>query len=68
MGLVNLTTMDCSNNTFTGNIPTAISALSALKSLSMSFNKFSGDCPVDALRQIGGLQRLDVSYNQLTGL
>ncbi|CAI7847637.1 unnamed protein product, partial [Closterium sp. NIES-53] len=63
--LVNLTSLDLTNNSFSGPFPTSFSRLTKLSYLYLSLNKFSGS--IDAIGNIISLNELHLSHNLLSG-
>jgi hypothetical protein len=61
-----LTTIDCSNNVFRGEIPRVIGELKSLKGLNLSSNKLTGPIP-SAFGNLTNLEWLDISSNMLSG-
>lgn len=61
-----LTTLDLSNNHFSGNIPSSLGNLSKLTTLDLSYNSFSGEIP-SSLGNLSYLNDLTLSYNNLVG-
>ncbi|KAG0595427.1 hypothetical protein M758_UG165900 [Ceratodon purpureus] len=64
--LGNLSTLDLSNNEFTGSIPTEVGDLTSLQFLYLQNNKLTGPLPA-SLANLPVLDTLDVSNNRLTG-
>ncbi|XP_010528265.1 PREDICTED: probably inactive leucine-rich repeat receptor-like protein kinase At3g28040 [Tarenaya hassleriana] len=64
--LQRLRTLDLSNNSLSGLIPSGIPALQLLKVLHLRGNKFSGPLPAD-IGFCPHLKRLDLSYNLFSG-
>uniref|UniRef100_A0ACD5VB49 Uncharacterized protein n=1 Tax=Avena sativa TaxID=4498 RepID=A0ACD5VB49_AVESA len=64
--IIYMVNLDLSYNSLTGDIPTEVSTLVALKSLNLSWNNFNGKFPVNigALIQV---ESLDLSHNDLSG-
>lgn len=62
--LTNLTTLDLSYNTFSGDIPHSFNSLTSLKTLYLQNNKFNGT--IDVLTDLP-LTDLNVENNQFTG-
>ncbi|KAM5553644.1 receptor-like protein 6 [Rosa sericea] len=60
------TTIDFSNNVFTGKIPAVIGELKSLKGLNFSSNKLRGPIP-SAFCNLTNLEWLDISSNMLSG-
>ena len=60
------TTIDFSNNGFTGEIPKSIGKLKSLKGLNISHNKLTGNMS-SSLENLSNLELLDLSSNKLTG-
>ncbi|XP_062011867.1 receptor-like protein 9DC3 [Rosa rugosa] len=60
------TTIDFSNNVFTGEIPGVIGELKSLKGLNFSSNKLNGSIP-SAFGNLTSLEWLDISSNVLSG-
>ncbi|KAL6284184.1 hypothetical protein ACE6H2_015113 [Prunus campanulata] len=60
------TTIDFSNNRFSGEIPNVISKLKALKGLNFSHNELTGTIP-DSFGDLSNLEWLDLSSNALVG-
>ncbi|XP_062017378.1 receptor-like protein Cf-9 homolog isoform X1 [Rosa rugosa] len=60
------TTIDFSNNVFTGEIPGVIGKLKSLKGLNFSSNKLNGSIP-SAFVNLTSLEWLDISSNVLSG-
>ncbi|KAJ0449660.1 putative leucine-rich repeat domain superfamily [Helianthus annuus] len=60
------TSIDISNNQFSGEIPTAIGHLKALYILNVSHNAFTGSIP-PSMGKMRQLESLDMSSNKLTG-
>ena len=61
-----LRTISFMNNTFAGPIP-SIKKLSALKSVYLSYNHFSGEIPDDAFADMGSLKKVFLANNEFTG-
>ncbi|KAE8688489.1 putative Disease resistance family protein / LRR family protein [Hibiscus syriacus] len=61
-----VTTMDLSNNNFTGKIPRELTNLEGLQSLNLSVNSLRGNIP-DHIGSLKMLESLDVSRNHLSG-
>ncbi|KAI5647683.1 hypothetical protein M9H77_33688 [Catharanthus roseus] len=61
-----LTSMDLSNNNFSGNIPEELIDLVGLKSLNISGNHLSGNIP-ENIGQMRQVESLDLSRNLLSG-
>lgn len=57
---------DLHNNSLTGSLPAAWSALSLLEHLDLSYNGLSGSLP-PSYGSLGALQYLDASHNRLGG-
>ncbi|KAJ9153967.1 hypothetical protein P3X46_027349 [Hevea brasiliensis] len=69
IGLSNLTALvelDMSHNMFNGSIPPQLFSLRHLKSLSLDFNFFHGEIPVE-IGNLTNLQELSLSNNKLAG-
>ncbi|KAI4294944.1 hypothetical protein MLD38_040780 [Melastoma candidum] len=64
--LVEFTGLDLSKNSFYGEIPRNIGALTALKGLNLSHNHLTGTIPL-TIGNISGLEWLDLSSNELGG-
>lgn len=64
--LPHLRTISIMQNQFEGEFPN-IKAISALKSMYMSGNKFSGEIKADAFDKMTGLKKFDGARNQFTG-
>ncbi|PRQ32125.1 putative leucine-rich repeat domain, L domain-containing protein [Rosa chinensis] len=60
------TTIDFSNNVFTGKIPAVIGELKSLKGLNFSSNKLKGPIP-SAFCNLTNMEWLDISSNMLSG-
>ena len=60
------TTIDCSNNSFRGEIPQSIGKLKSLKGLNFSYNNLIGHTP-PSLGNLTNLEWLNLSSNMLTG-
>ncbi|OMO92682.1 hypothetical protein COLO4_17410 [Corchorus olitorius] len=60
------TTIDLSNNNFTGKIPTNIGKLKSLKGLNLSHNSLVGHIP-SSMGSLTNIEWLDLSSNQLSG-
>ncbi|KAJ0691491.1 putative leucine-rich repeat-containing, plant-type, leucine-rich repeat domain superfamily [Helianthus annuus] len=60
------TSIDISNNQFSGEIPTTIGQLKALYILNVSHNAFTGSIP-PSMGKMRQLESLDMSQNKLTG-
>ncbi|KAK1412428.1 hypothetical protein QVD17_33673 [Tagetes erecta] len=60
------TSIDISNNQFSGEIPRTIGQLKALYILNVSHNNFTGSIPA-SLGNLSQLESLDMSSNKLTG-
>ncbi|KAJ0646983.1 putative leucine-rich repeat-containing, plant-type, leucine-rich repeat domain superfamily [Helianthus annuus] len=60
------TSIDISNNQFSGEIPTTIGQLKALYILNVSHNAFTGSIP-PSMGKMRQLESLDMSRNKLTG-
>ena len=58
--------LDLHANELIGDLPPALSGLTALQTLDLSANQFSGVLPV-GLRQLAALRTLDLSHNLLRG-
>ncbi|XVE79918.1 hypothetical protein DITRI_Ditri14bG0095700 [Diplodiscus trichospermus] len=65
-GLSNLRTLSFMDNNFNGPIP-ELNKLTALKSIYLSRNRFSGDIPGNAFAGMIWLKKLHLSQNQFTG-
>lgn len=61
-----LRTLSFMNNTFTGTMPT-IKKLSALRSVYLSYNHFSGEIPDDAFAGMSLLKKVFLTNNEFTG-
>ncbi|XVF79297.1 hypothetical protein PTKIN_Ptkin14bG0210100 [Pterospermum kingtungense] len=61
-----LSSIDVSNNNFSGEIPTNIGELKYLKGLNFSHNKFEGHIP-SSIGSLTNLEWLDLSSNRLSG-
>jgi Leucine-rich repeat (LRR) protein len=64
--LINLQTLDVSNNELTGSLPTEIGQLINLQTLDAYGNQLTGSLPTE-IGELANLQYFDVSWNQLTG-
>ncbi|KAJ3328274.1 hypothetical protein HDU76_010260 [Blyttiomyces sp. JEL0837] len=64
--LANLNTLDLSNNSITGGIPTTLGNLAALTSLSLGSNNISGEIPVE-IAHLKNLEILDLGSNNISG-
>ena len=60
------TLLDLSNNQLSGQIPTSLGALKALKLLNISGNKLSGKIP-SSFGDLENIETLDLSHNKLFG-
>ncbi|GAB4838794.1 hypothetical protein Ancab_028336 [Ancistrocladus abbreviatus] len=58
--------LDFSSNLFNGSLPSALGGLS-LRYLNLSYNKISGDFPLEFASQIPENSTIDLSFNNLTG-
>ncbi|WOH06865.1 hypothetical protein DCAR_0626294 [Daucus carota subsp. sativus] len=61
-----LLVLDISNNSLTGEIPSALGDISSLQYLNLSRNSLTGGIP-DSIKNLKALDVLDLSNNQLTG-
>ncbi|KAI3517532.1 hypothetical protein L1887_16747 [Cichorium endivia] len=61
-----VTTVDLSDNNFSGSIPDELMALSGLRYLNLSHNRLTGRIP-DTIGQMKSLESLDLSVNHLDG-
>ncbi|KAJ4871076.1 putative inactive leucine-rich repeat receptor-like protein kinase [Raphanus sativus] len=61
-----VTILDLSDNQFSGEIPTSLSNITLLNSLTLRHNQFTGQLPHE-LSSLQRLKILSVAYNQLTG-
>ncbi|XP_038696880.1 pollen receptor-like kinase 5 [Tripterygium wilfordii] len=66
VGLPGLRSLSLMNNSFQGPMP-AVSKLSSLKILYLSYNNFSGDIPSDAFSGMYSLKKLYMARNNFTG-
>lgn len=66
VSLRHLRTLSFMNNTFAGPMPD-IKKLSALKSLYLSYNHFTGEIPDDAFEGMSYLKKVFLSNNEFTG-
>lgn len=64
--LTTFTTIDMSNNDFSGNIPESMAKLNSLRYLNLSFNNLAGHIP-PSIGSMITLESLDLSSNQLDG-
>ncbi|PRQ57976.1 putative non-specific serine/threonine protein kinase [Rosa chinensis] len=62
---VTLVTLDLSNNTVLGPLPTSIEHLSHLQTLKLLLNSISSQLPT-SIRNLSHLQTLDLSYNSIS--
>ena len=60
------TLLDLSNNQLSGQIPTSLGALKALKLLNISSNKLYGKIPI-SFGDLEDIESLDLSHNKLSG-
>ncbi|XP_017644589.2 receptor-like protein 13 isoform X2 [Gossypium arboreum] len=63
--LINLQELDIKNNNLRGSLPMCFSKLTSLKTLSLSYNQFSGN--ISALKSLTLLESLNLSSNQFSG-
>ncbi|KAI3819095.1 hypothetical protein L1987_12918 [Smallanthus sonchifolius] len=59
------TSVDISSNQFSGELPSTIGRLKALRVLNVSYNDFTGSIP-PSIRNLSQLESLDMSWNKLT--
>ncbi|OIW06978.1 hypothetical protein TanjilG_18366 [Lupinus angustifolius] len=64
--LTNLITLDLSENSFFGPIPSSLYSLPNLQTLTLRSNSFSGSIP-PTIKSLISLQSLDLSHNSLSG-
>ncbi|KAK3437503.1 hypothetical protein EUGRSUZ_C02173 [Eucalyptus grandis] len=65
-GLPSLRTLSFMNNSFNGPMP-EIKKLGALKSVFLSYNRFSGEIPADSFEGMSYLKKLHLAGNQFEG-
>ncbi|KAM7263895.1 hypothetical protein ACFE04_001578 [Oxalis oulophora] len=56
--------IDLANNSLTGGFPSDILLCSQIEGLDLSFNRLSGDVPIQSLSALNNLSFLNLSYNQ----
>ena len=61
-----LNTLDLSSNKLEGLIPTFLFDFQTINILSLSFNNFSGTIQLEWFQRLQNLERLDLSYNNLS--